>query len=195
MEKHILRAAFVNSCLILILPILLIWGYPLGGNRLCFEPLKENYPGPVNLTVTSFPFGVYCQELFDYEAFNKEFGNRDWGTARIDIPFVLKKQDTLIVKCGLEKPDTVLYFRITNPVPGELNENIQDRISLLNAAPDISALLNKGYVVQKLDWGKALSSYILEPIIIPLIFILSFLILIMSFINRIRKRQPGKMVY
>lgn len=186
MKKTIKTIATLNAGLCLFLVLLLKWGYPLGENRLIFERYKQDYPGPVNLTATSFPFGVFCQELYANTLFQnvyeKEFPYND----DIHIPFVIYNQDTLIVRCGAEGISPIAYFQITNAEHGHENESVQTRIRLLEKSPDISELTQRGYIFQKLNWKLAITSFILEPLIIYLILVLSTLSILLTIFERLR---------
>lgn len=176
MKKAFTVIAVINASLCLILPILLVWGYPVARNRFPFDGLKESYPGPIHITVTSFPFGLYCQELEDNKDYIKRFNRQD-NNKPIDISTVYYNSDTLFVKCQMKGEDAVSYFRVVNPTAGQEDGFIQNRIKELEETPDFSELVNRGYKHRVLNDAKGMCSYLLEPLIIPLIPILSFFFL------------------
>lgn len=173
MRKVLTIIALLNASLCLLLPLLLAWGYPLGMNRLCFKDFREHYPGPISLTVSSFPYGVYCQELYDNDSFKVTYRYHNLDNDAVVIPWVLYNRDTLVVKCGKEGIDSVSFYRITNPIKGNECENVQLRIEQLRVQPMVTDLLERGYTMKVFHWKRAVTSYFLEPIVILFILLLS----------------------
>lgn len=189
MLKAIRISLIINTVLCILLSILLYWGFALGGNRLWFKNFKEVYPGPITITACSFPFGVYCPELFNNQDFQERY---HLSNEAIDIPFVCFNKDTLYLETIVYGIDSVGYFRIVNPDIDHPYESVQGRIMMLDKAPDYVVLLNNGYSYQKLDYAKTFIAFILEPIIIFLIIFLSSGTIILSAFHLAKPLVSGK---
>lgn len=189
MLKTIRISLIINTILCILLSILLCWGYALGGNRLWFKNCKAVYPGPITITACSFPFGVYCSELYNNQVFQERY---QLFNQAIDIPFVCFNKDTLYLETMVNGKDSVSYFRIVNPDFDHENESVQGRIMMLDKAPDYVELLNNGYTYQKLNYAKTIIAFILEPIIIYLIILLSSGTVILSVVYMAKSLVSGK---
>ena len=88
--------------------------------------------------------------------------------------------------------DSVSYFIIVNTDFDHENESVQGRIMMLDKAPDYVELLNNGYTYQKLNYAKTIIAFILEPIIIYLIILLSSGTVILSVVYMAKSLVSGK---
>ena len=109
--------------------VLFALGRPMAANMFTKQYYME-YPGPVHIGTTSFPFSVYCLELDD------KFYTHDFPRY-YDIESIFFNSDTLYIR-GIDKPIPYKerFFQVTNGSDGE-KSRVAERIVELASFPDL----------------------------------------------------------
>ena len=129
MRKAIIRIWILVFSLSALFILLLLIGQPKAANRLFFGRDEIVLPGPIHVSMNSFPFATLSKEV-EYKIHEYPFQRY------LDIQHVYFNRDTVFLQ-GIDKPIPCQerFFCITNPTAND-ERSIEERIEEIDELPD-----------------------------------------------------------